>query len=375
VKVLITGGAGFIGSHTVDALIARGDEVVILDNLQKPVHLKGKPEYLNPAAEFRLGDVRDKTQLLQALKGVDAVIHLAAYQDYLPDFSTFFSVNTVGTALLYELIVAERLPIKRVVVATSQAVNGEGLYMCSTHGLQAPKSRPEEQLQLGDWEHHCPVCGEVMQWQWTSESFSNPENQYALSKQAQEQIALTFGRRYEIPSVALRYSIVQGPRQSFYNAYSGACRIFALHYYFGKAPTVFEDGRMLRDFVNYKDVVRANLLALDDGRMIGQAYCVGGGKAHSVLDFAKVVARISGHPDLLPSLPGEYRFGDTRNSCSDISKLTALGWSPKHTVEESVQAYVSWLKEQADVQDIFEFAERNMRALNVVRQSKVLAGQ
>jgi dTDP-L-rhamnose 4-epimerase len=372
VNVLVTGGAGFIGSHTVDALIARGDEVVILDNLQKPVHLKGMPDYLNPNARFILGDIRDRDQLLGALQGVDTVIHLAAYQDYLPDFSTFFSVNTVGTALLYELIVAEKLPIKRVVVATSQAVNGEGLYKCQFHGSQAPRSRTEEQLQRGDWEHHCPVCGDPLQWQWTSETFSNPENQYALSKQAQEQVALTFGRRYEIPSVALRYSIVQGPRQSFYNAYSGACRIFALYYYFGKAPTVYEDGCMLRDFVNIKDVVRANLMALDDERMVSQAFCVGGGQAHSVLNFCKLVARVSGHEGKLPLIPGAYRFGDTRNSCSDTTKLLNLGWKPEHTVEESVTAYVNWLKEQADVSDIFEFAEKNMRALNVVRQTKTI---
>ncbi len=368
-RVLVTGGAGFIGSHTVDALIARGDEVVILDNLQKPVHLKGQPEYLNPAAKFILGDVRDRAQFLEALTGVDAVIHLAAYQDYLPDFSTFFSVNTVGTALLYELIISEKLPIRRVVVATSQAVNGEGLYKCAEHGLQAPRSRPEEQLQRGDWEHHCPSCGKPMQWQWTSESFSHPENQYALSKHSQEQIALIFGRRYEIPSVALRYSIVQGPRQSFYNAYSGACRIFALNYYFGKAPTVFEDGMMLRDFVNIQDVVRANLMALDDDRMIGEAFCVGGGQGQTVLDFASLVARISGYPELGPLMPGSYRFGDTRNSCSDTTKLKALGWSPEHSTEESVQSYVNWLREQTDVSDIYEFAEKNMRALNVVRQS------
>lgn len=369
-KVLITGGAGFIGSHTADALIERGDDVVLLDNLSKPVHLKGIPTYLHPKAKLIIGDVRDSKAFLDALQGVDAVVHLAAYQDYLPDFSTFFSVNAVGTALLYELIVANKLPIKRVVVASSQAVNGEGLYLCETHGLIAPTSRSVEQLEHGDWAMRCPECGKPMVWQWTPESFSHPENQYALSKESQEKMTLSFGRKYDIPSVAMRYSIVQGPRQSFYNAYSGACRIFALHYFFKKAPTIYEDGLMHRDFVNYRDVVKANLLALDDDRMSGQQFNVGGGKAYSVKEFDRVVAEISGCADLEPNIPGVFRFGDTRNSCSDISKLGAIGWEPRGSVNESVQEYVDWLRGQTDVGEIFEYAEKNMRSLNVIRDTK-----
>ncbi len=369
-KVLITGGAGFIGSHTADALIERGDEVVILDNLSKPVHLKGIPPYLNPKARLIVGDVRDAKVFLDALQGVNAVVHLAAYQDYLPDFSTFFSVNSVGTALLYELIVANKLPIRRVVVASSQAVNGEGLYKCEEHGLIGPSARPVDQLERGDWSMKCPQCGRDAEWQWTPESFSHPENQYALSKQSQEQMTLSFGRRYDIPSVALRYSIVQGPRQSFYNAYSGACRIFALHYYFKKAPTIYEDGEMHRDFVNYQDVVKANLMALDNEAMIGEQFNVGGGKAYSVREFDRIVAKISGCDHLEPNIPGVFRFGDTRNSCSDISKLRALGWQPMGSVQQSVQEYVNWLNEQTDVGEIFEFAEKNMRSLNVIREAK-----
>lgn len=367
-RVLVTGGAGFIGSHTVDALIARGDEVTIIDNLAKPVHLKGKPSYLNPSARFVEGDIRDRELMTQLLGETDAVILLAAYQDYLPDFSTFFSVNAVGTALIYELIVQHKLPIKRVVVATSQAVNGEGQYECAEHGIIGADSRPLAQLEQADWEIKCPKCRLAMQWQWTSESYSHPENQYALSKQSQEQIALSFGKKYDIPSVCLRYSIVQGPRQSFYNAYSGACRIFSLHYYFKKAPTIYEDGLMRRDFININDVVRANLQALDDDRMIGEQYNVGGGRDYTVLEFARLVAMISGVPELEPKIPGAFRYGDTRHSCSDTTKLQALGWSPKYTAEDSVQAYVNWLREHSDVEDIFEYAERNMKAMNVVRE-------
>lgn len=344
--------------------------MTIVDNLSKPVHLTGKPTYLNPAARFVEGDVRDRTLMTELLRQTDAVIHLAAYQDYLPDFSTFFSVNCVGTALLYEIMVAEKLPIRRVVVATSQAVNGEGLYECAEHGSIGADSRPLAQLEAGEWDIKCPSCGLPIQWQWTPESYAHPENQYALSKQSQEQIALSFGKKYDIPSVCLRYSIVQGPRQSFYNAYSGACRIFALHYYFKKPPTIYEDGLMKRDFVNIKDVVAANLLALDDPRMVGEQFNVGGGRDYTVLEFARLVAQISGVPDLQPHIPGAFRYGDTRNSCSDTAKLQALGWSPRFDAAHSVDEYVTWLREQSSVEDIFEYAERNMRALNVVREVK-----
>jgi len=234
--------------------------------------------------------------------------------------------------------------------------------------LQAPTSRPVAQLERGDWAMRCPICSEPMQWQWTAESFSHPENQYALSKESQEKMTLSFGRRYEIPSVALRYSIVQGPRQSFYNAYSGACRIFALHYFFRKAPTIYEDGLMHRDFINIHDVVRANIMGLDDERMTYEQYCVGGGKAYTVKEFDRIVAEVAGCADVQPRIPGAFRFGDTRNSCSDISKLKALGWQPTRSTKESVESYVNWLREQTDVDEIFEYAEKNMRSLNVVRE-------
>ncbi len=294
-RILVTGGAGFIGSHTVDALLELGHEVRILDNLQKPVHLKGKPSWIPKEAEFMLGDVRDKGTWEKALQGVDAVYHFAAYQDYLPDFSTFFHVNAVGTALLYEVAVEKKIDRAKVVVASSQFVQGEGQYRCRNpecgigNGIFGPESRSREQLERGLWEHLCPKCDEPMDWQWTPETHVFPPNAYAMAKYSQELQAVTLGKRYEIPSVALRYSIVQGPRQSFYNAYSGACRIFSLNYYFDKTPTLFEDGLQCRDFVNIHDVVRANMMAMDDERMDYGVFNMGGGRAYSVKEFAQIV--------------------------------------------------------------------------------------
>ncbi len=374
-RILITGGAGFIGSHTADALIARGHHVRLLDNLQSTVHPRGKPDYLHPDAEFIRGDVRDAEAWREALEGVEAVYHLAAYQDYLTDFSTFFSVNAVSTALLYEILVAEpRLhKVQKVIVAASQAVMGEGRYRCpdcapAESGDIYPDIRLEAQLAQGQWEHACPACKAELQWRPSDESVINPCNQYALSKHAQEQIAIQLGRRYEIPSVVMRYSIVQGRRQSFYNVYSGAMRIFALSLFFDRAPTIYEDGRQTRDFVNIHDAVDANLLVLENAAADGQVFNVGGGKPWTVARFYDAMQQEVGKR-LPPRLGGFYRFGDTRHIFSDTGKLQALGWSARRSVIDSIQDYWGYLTERPDKTDILEYAEKHMRRLNVVRRS------
>jgi len=222
-------------------------------------------------------------------------------------------------------------------------------------------------LRAGRFEVPCPGGEGETQWQPTDETVVNPQNQYALSKHAQEQIALQLGRRYGIASVALRYSIVQGPRQSFWNAYSGACRVFCLAYHTGRVPPIYEDGRQMRDFVNVHDVVDANLRVLEDPRADGEAFNVGGGRAVSVADFARTVAEAYGRGfDATPC--GAYRFGDTRHIVSDIGKLRALGWEPKRTPADSVAEYVAWLRTHGDVEGILAHAERQMKAMGVVRE-------
>ncbi len=261
-KVLVTGGAGFIGSHTVDALLAKGHKIRIMDSLEPPVHLRGKPDYIPEEAEFIRGDVRNKADWKRTLEGVDLVFHFAAYQDYLTDFSRFFDVNSRGTALLYEAVVERKLPVEKVIVVSSQAVYGEGKYECSEDGIVCPDPRSLDQLERGEWEPPCPKCGGKIKMQLTDETRVNPQNQYAISKYSQELIGLALGRRYKIPTVYLRYSIVQGPRQSSYNLYSGALRAFALSTYFRKRSVIYEDGLQLRDYVNIEDVhlILAHLL-------------------------------------------------------------------------------------------------------------------
>lgn len=373
-NILITGGAGFIGSHTADALIRDGHRVTILDNLQNTVHPNGKPDYLPEKANFILGDVREKKDWERALEGIDAVYHLAAYQDYLTDFSTFFHVNSVSTALMYETIVEKKLDVKKVIVAASQAVMGEGRYRCAgcfpEKGMDFfPEIRIDAQLSKGDWEHSCPDCGEKLDWQPSDETVIKPCNQYAISKYSQELIAIQLGRRYGIPSVAMRYSIVQGPRQSFYNAYSGAMRIFALSLFFDKAPTIFEDGKQVRDFVNIHDVVDANLLVLESDKADYRVFNVGGGKAYTVREFYQKMQDIT-ERKLDPIISGYYRYGDTRHIFSDVKNLESLGWKAKRNVDESISEYWDYLNRQTDIQEILSYADKHMKSLNVIRKAK-----
>jgi dTDP-L-rhamnose 4-epimerase len=368
-KILITGGAGIIGSHTADALLARGHEVRVLDSLEAPVHRNGEwPAYLDPAIERMKGDVRDEDTLLRALKGIDAVYHLAAFQDYLPQFSRFFSVNVTSTALIYELIVREKLPVQKVIVASSQAALGEGLYLDATGKRVLPGLRRDADLRRGIWEIQ-PEGDQVgpLTYQPTDETVANPQNCYGTSKIAQENAALNLGKMYDIPTVAMRYSIVQGPRQSLYNAYSGACRIFSLSFHVGRAPVIYEDGQQVRDFVNWQDVVDANLCVLEDARADHQMFNVGGDVPVTVGEFASVVAGVFGRNDYRPAASGKYRYGDTRHILSDVSKLKALGWRPTRSCHDSVTDYRAWMETEAPAEDILDQSDKMMAALGVVR--------
>ena len=367
-RVLVTGGAGFIGSHTVDLLLKKGYRVRILDSLQDRVHPQGWPEYLPAEVEKVRGDVRNRADWEQALTDVEGVFHLAAYQDYMPDFSTFFHVNTVSTAMLFELIAAREFPVRKVVLASSQSVYGEGSYRCATHGRLFPDSRPAEQLDRGDWEVRCPQCNASMQPVEISEEVVHPHTAYGISKYALELASRELGRKYGVPTVSMRYSIVQGPRNSFYNAYSGICRLFTMRVLHDQPPVCYEDGRQLRDYVFVGDVAQANLLAFESPAADYKAFNVGGLEATTVIDYAREVIRIAGK-DLEPDVSGEYRFGDTRHTFSSSAALGRLGWHPQVGLESIISSYVEWAREQPDLAAFYAESEGKMRAAKVLRKA------
>lgn len=366
-RVLITGGAGFIGSHTADLLLDHGYKVRILDNLSSKTHSNHWPDYLSPKIEKMKGDVRYKKHWLEALNGADYVIHLAAWMDMMPDFSRFFAVNAVGTANLYETIVSHNLPIKKVLVASSQFVYGQGKWQCSKDGVVFPEDRDDKCLRRGKWDPVCPMCEGKIDPLTNNESHHNPPNQYAISKLAQELIAIRLGKLYKIPSVAMRYSIVHGSRQSLRNTYSGALRIFTLQTMNGQPPSILEDGGQLRDYVSVHDVARANLLVLESAKAEYQVYNVGGGKGYTVIQLAKIIADVLGKkPFLKPT--GLYRVGDTRHSISDISKLRKLGWKPLQSEKENVREFISWVNRYGNVKNRASLAFADMLHKGVLKR-------
>ncbi len=375
-KALVTGGAGFIGSWTVDLLLQKGYEVRILDNLQPRVHPKGKPAWLPSEAEFIQGDVANRADLARAMQGVDYAIHLAAYQDYMPDFSSFIHTNAESSALIFELIVADpkRFPVRKIVFASSQSVCGEGLYHCPEHGLLTPPARSIEQLRRGDWELHCPHCGASMTYALIPETVCSPGTTYGVSKYAIELLADRLGHRYGIPTACMRYTYVQGPRNSFYNAYSGIARIFALRLLHGLPPVCFEDGQQLRDYINVRDVARANVLAMEDERANFGVFNVGGKRPVTVLEFARLMVK-EFSASVEPLVPGEFRLGDTRHTISDVSRLEALGWAPAIPIEQNVREYVEWMRQQQTSDEFLREAERVMRSQNVIQKSQILNSQ
>jgi dTDP-L-rhamnose 4-epimerase len=364
-RVLITGGAGFIGSHLADRFLRDGFQVRILDSLVPRVHPRGRPSYLPAAAEFIQGDVTERDVVLAALQGVDIVSHQAAYQDYMPDFSRFLQVNAVSTALLFELIIAHRLPVRKIIVASSQAVYGEGQYRCAGHGGFQPVPRSPRQLRRGEWGVVCPRCEAPAHALPLEEQHSNPYNQYAVSKLAQEKTALGLGWLHGIPTVALRYSITQGKRQSLYNHYSGVCRIFCSRALQHLPLVLYEDGHQTRDFVHVDDVVEANMLVLEKDEAHGQAFNVGGGRVTTILDYARhVLERVTSAAGI--EVSGEYRRGDNRHSVSSIKKISDLGWRPQHNLEKILDDFMEWIESAGGIPAGLPDAPADMRAAGVL---------
>ncbi len=369
-RALVTGGAGLIGSHIVDLLLSEGWTVRILDNLEPNTHKFGKPAWINPRAEFRQGEVQHYDTMLAALKDIDVVFHEAAYGGYMPEMAKYVLVNSFGTAQLLEMIRDHNLPIKKVVVASSQAVYSEGAAQCPEHGHVVPLLRPAEQLRAGDFAVHCPLCGKPTTSIPTPESTpGGGETVYALTKVDQERLVLLWGKQTGIPTVALRYSCTYGPRQSLFNPYTGVIAIFCTRLLTGQPPVMYEDGGQTRDLCFVEDIARANLLVATTDKLDGLAVNAGSGQATSVRDLAGIIAKQLG-VDLQPLARGEFRPGEIRSLISDISRIRTIGYEPQVTIEQGIARYIEWIGTQGAVEDYFAKAEAGLRAKGIVQSVK-----
>jgi dTDP-L-rhamnose 4-epimerase len=349
-NILVTGGAGFIGSHIVDALIDRGHRVRVLDALVEQVHLGAGPQHLNPKAEFLHGDVCDAELVDRALDGIDVVYHKAAevgVGQSMYEIGRYVRANDFGTAVLLEAIVKRRPQIKKLVVASSMSIYGEGAYACDKCGPVQPKLRRLSQLLDRDWEINCPQCGAKAKPIPTNEDKPLiPSSVYAISKQDQEQFCLVVGRAYDIPVVALRYFNVYGPRQALSNPYTGVCAIFSGRLLNDEAPMIFEDGAQTRDFVHVSDIVQANMLALETDKADYEAVNIGTGSPISVSDICVMLAQ-GLHKDIKPQITGKYREGDIRHCVADISRARKLlGYEPKVTLADGIPELLDWVRQQ-----------------------------
>ena len=356
---LVTGGAGFVGSHLVDALLARGHRVRILDNLDPQVHgpEQRRPAWVPDDAEFRLGDMRDADAVRRAMEGVEVVYHLAAavgVGQSMYQIADYTATNTLGTAHLLQSLVDERGGVERLVVASSMSIYGEGRYRRPDGADGQAPIRTVERLRAQQWEP-LDADGTPLVPVPTDEGKPlDPTSIYALTKADQERMVLQIGAAYNIPSVALRFFNIYGPRQALSNPYTGVAAIFSARLLNGERPMIFEDGGQRRDFVSVHDIVQGLLLAAEEDAAVGKAFNLGSGRAVSVREVAETLATVMG-VEVEPQVTGKYRVGDIRNCYADISLAReVLGYEPRVTFEAGMEELVGWLREQERPEDKVE---------------------
>lgn len=386
-KILVTGGAGFIGSHLVDALIAEGHHVRVYDSLVPQVHGgapitdRRPPAHLNPEAEFVYGDMRDREALRKALQGVEVIFHQAAevgVGQSMYEITRYVEANTAGTAVLLDLLANEPHRVEKLIVASSMSIYGEGAYECPVHGVVYPKLRPMEQLAARDWEVRCPIsntqspipnsaCNLPLRPLPTNEDKPLfPTSIYAITKMDQELMCLAVGHAYGIPVVALRYFNVYGPRQALSNPYTGVAAIFSARLLNGNRPPIFEDGLQSRDFIHVSDIVCANLLAMERDEANFGVFNVGTGEPHTVLDVAHALAKGLG-VDIEPEIVNQYRAGDIRHCYADITRIReTLGFAPQVRFEAGMADLVAWVRDQEGV-DLVDQARAELERRRLAR--------
>lgn len=350
-RVLITGGAGFIGSHLADLLIEKGYQVRALDNLDPQVHGENatRPDYLNPEVELQVGDVRDHGSVASALEDCGMLVHFAAavgVGQSMYRMEHYTSVNSLGTAVVLEEAVKKRRILRKMLVASSMSIYGEGLYSCPDCGSFAPELRSSEQLSLHRWEVRCPECGQSTEPLPVRETKPlYPTSIYAINKRSQEEMFLATGQAYEIQAVAMRFFNVYGTRQALSNPYTGVGAIFASRLLNNNPPVIFEDGLQSRDFIHVKDIARSCLMALESPASANRVLNVGTGKPTSILEIGKAIARELGKPSDDFVIKNQFRSGDIRHCFADVSLAKAiLGFSAEIEFVSGVSDLCSWVK-------------------------------
>jgi dTDP-L-rhamnose 4-epimerase len=368
-KVLVTGGAGFIGSHLVDGLVKRNYEVIVIDSIDKQVHTDGIPDYINLKARYIFEDIRKKKILEEIVKEVDYIFHFAAkvgvgqsqYQ-----IREYVDVNITGTANLLDILVNKKNNVKKLIVASSMSIYGEGLYKCEKCGNVKPELRNFKEEKIDDWEPKCPFCNGNITPVPTPENLQIiPNSIYAITKKEQEEMSLLIGKTYNIPVVSLRFFNVYGPRQSLSNPYTGVCAIFLSRIKNDKPPVIFEDGLQTRDFIWVGDIVRACILSMEKESANYEIFNVGSGKPISIVEIANLLIKLLGK-DLKPEITYKFRKGDVRHCYADISKIKEkIGFEPETTLEEGLKKLIEWAKERKAV-DKFEKAHKELKKKGLV---------
>lgn len=366
-NILITGGAGFIGSNIALKLIEKGYKVSILDNLSTQIHGENAelPSIIKDKVEFIKGDVRKKEDWLKALENQDAVIHLAAETgtgQSMYEVYRYTDINIGGTAKLLDILTNEKHTIKKVIVASSRAIYGEGKYICKKHGEVYPSDRSDEDMRKGDFECKCPICkGDVELVATDEESKIHPTSIYGITKQTQEQMVMVSCKSLSIPAVAYRYQNVYGPGQSLSNPYTGILSIFSTRIKNGNDINIFEDGKESRDFVFIQDVADATILGLEKDEANYEVFNVGSGVNTDVLTVANTLKNAY-KSNIKVSVSGNYRLGDIRHNYSDLTKIREkLGFVPKYDFETGIGKFVKWVQEQDIKEDRYEQSIKEMK--------------
>jgi dTDP-L-rhamnose 4-epimerase len=368
-KILVTGGAGFIGSHLVDELVKRNYEVIVIDSIDKQVHTDGIPEYINLKARYIFEDIRKKKTLEEIVKEVDYIFHFAAkvgvgqsqYQ-----IREYVDVNITGTANLLDILVNKKNNVKKLIVASSMSIYGEGLYRCEKCGNVKPELRNFKEEKIDDWEPKCPFCnGNIIPVPTPETLQIKPNSIYAITKKEQEEMSLLIGKTYNIPVVSLRFFNVYGPRQSLSNPYTGVCAIFLSRIKNDKPPVIFEDGLQTRDFIWVGDIVKACILSMEKESANYEIFNVGSGKPISIFEIANLLIKLLAK-DLKPEITYKFRKGDVRHCYADISKIKEkIGFEPETTLEEGLKKLIEWAKETKAV-DKFEKAHQELKRKGLV---------